>query len=76
MSFFKSIGLFVRIIELIEKLIKKLEREKEIDSLVKAKDEALDKGTQEPLEEAIGGGGRPTKHEYAGMLTRERKKRE
>lgn len=76
MSFFKSLGLLVRLAEYLAKVIERLGLEKKKKDLKDAKDEAIESRDQRPIEESLGGGGKPTRRKYSGMHTRPRKKRE
>lgn len=76
MSFFKSVGILLRLVEYIEKLIKRLQTERRKSELIEGKDEAIASRDQKFLEDKLGVSGKPTEHEYPGMLTRERKDRE
>lgn len=56
--------------------VTRVKKEKRKSEVKKAKDEALEERDQRKLEEALGGGGKPSKRKYSGMLTRQRKKRQ
>lgn len=51
-------------------------KERRKKELKEAKDESLEERNQRKLEEAMGGGGKPTKHKYFGLFTRDSKKRQ
>lgn len=56
--------------------VTRVEKERRKKDLKKAKDESLEERDQRKLEEAMGGGGKPSKRKYFGMFTRDRKKRQ
>ena len=55
---------------------RRAKKEKQKIDIKDAKDETIKQKNQQPLEEALGGGGKPSKRKYAGMLTRKAKKRQ
>jgi len=75
MSFLKSLHTIVRFLGEAIKFLKHVRLEKNKADLKDAKDEAIESKDQRPLEEALGGGGKPSSRKYDGMYTRPKKKR-
>jgi len=63
------------IIYAVMAFVTRVKKEKKKSEIKEAKDDALEEQDQRKLEEALGGGGKPTKHKYSGMFTRKRKDR-
>lgn|GEM_PF-5367141 len=75
-GFFAALVAIRDIIYAFVTFFKRAEKEKQKIDIKGAKDEALEEKDQQPLEEALGGGGKPSKRKYVGMLTRKAKDRQ